>query len=286
MNIKYDNVFYFGKAKKNFHFINLVIDNKSYGDLVIAINTDLGAQLNNFCLEKEQVIEVEYIGSDFDIFELSTNDIAQSVKESVYNFFDTTAKIKGFINSNDCVFALSSSDKLKAENAKIFLEWRNKNLSVLDELITNIDKIDKFSIDYVLERFIPIEWAKSDDEKTLDELKSEKLAELSAKASSFEQTENKEMYIISSLGYKVNADPKALRNIEVLIDLGVTQFRTYDNVSVEVTTDNLKTMKSEIGMNAVNLYQQKWTIQDLINKAETVEELNAIEIKFEMLDFS
>lgn len=286
MNITYNNVFYFGKDKKNLHFINLVIDNKSYGDLVIAINTDLGAQLNNFCLEKEQVIEVEYIGSDFDILELSTNDIAQSVKESVYNFFDTTAKIKGFINSNDCVFVLSSSDKLKAENAKIFLEWRNKNLSVLDELITNIDKIDKFSIDYVLEHFTPIEWAKSADEKTLDELKSDKLAELSTKASSFEQIENKEMYIISSLGYKVNADPKALRNIEVLIDLGVTQFRNYDNENVEVTTDNLKTIKSEIGINSVKLYQQKWAMQDLINKAETIEELNSIEIKFTMMDFT
>ena len=286
MNITYNNVFYFGKDKKNLHFINLVIDNKSYGDLVIAINTDLGAQLNNFCLEKEQVIEVEYIGSDFDILELSTNDIAQSVKESVYNFFDTTAKIKGFINSNDCVFVLSSSDKLKAENAKIFLEWRNKNLSVLDELITNIDKIDKFSIDYVLEHFTPIEWAKSADEKTLEELKSDKLAELSTKASSFEQIENKEMYIISSLGYKVNADPKALRNIEVLIDLGVTQFRNYDNENVEVTTDNLKTIKSEIGINSVKLYQQKWAMQDLINKAETIEELNSIEIKFTMMDFT
>ena len=95
-------------------------------------------------------------------------------------------------------------------------------------------------------------------EKTLDELKSDKLAELSTKASSFEQTENKEMYIVSSLGYKVNADPKALRNIEVLIDLGVTQFRNYDNETVEVTTDNLKTIKSEISINSVKLYQQKW----------------------------
>ena len=123
-------------------------------------------------------------------------------------------------------------------------------------------------------------------EKTLDELKSDKLAELSTKASSFEQTENKEMYIISSLGYKVNADPKALRNIEVLIDIGTTQFRNYDNETVEVTTDNLKTIKSEIGINAVRLYQQKWAFEDLINKAETKEELDAIEIKFNMMDFS
>ena len=123
-------------------------------------------------------------------------------------------------------------------------------------------------------------------EKSLSELKLDKLAELSTKASSFEQTENKEMYIISSLGYKVNADPKALRNIEVLIELGVTQFRNYDNENVEVTTDNLKTIKSEIGINSVKLYQQKWAMQDLINKAETIEELNSIEIKFTMTDFT
>ena len=122
--------------------------------------------------------------------------------------------------------------------------------------------------------------------KPLSELKSDKLSELSTKASSFEQTENKEMYIISSLGYKVNADPKALRNIEVLIELGVTQFRNYDNENVEVTTDNLKTIKSEIGINSVKLYQQKWAMQDLINKAETIEELNSIEIKFTMMDFT
>lgn len=123
-------------------------------------------------------------------------------------------------------------------------------------------------------------------EKTLDELKSEKLSELSTKASSFEQTENKDMYITSSLGYKVNADPKALRNIEVLIDLGVTEFRTYDNESVEITADGLKTLKKEIGINAVSLYQQKWVLQDLINKATAEEELNAVDIKFTMKDFS
>ena len=122
--------------------------------------------------------------------------------------------------------------------------------------------------------------------KPLEEFKKEKLNELSQKSSAFEQTENKEMYIISSLGYKVNADPKALRNIEVLINIGITQFRNYDNETVEVTTDNLKTIKSEIGINTVRLYQQKWAFEDLINKAKTKEELDAIEIKFEMLDFS
>ena len=122
--------------------------------------------------------------------------------------------------------------------------------------------------------------------KPLEEFKKEKLQELSQKSSAFEQTENKEMYIISSLGYKVNADPKALRNINVLISQKVTQFKVYDNTLKPVTVDELKIIKSEIEQNALNLYQQKWTFEDLINKAETKEELDAIEIKFTMSDFS
>lgn len=144
--------------------------------------------------------------------------------------------------------------------------------------MTEMEVEQAYDGSYYLKGYAPIQ--------NIDELKSDKLAELSTKASSFEQTENKEMYIISSLGYKVNADPKALRNIEVLIELGVTQFRNYDNENVEVTTDNLKTIKSEIGINSVKLYQQKWAMQDLINKAETIEELNSIEIKFTMMDFT
>ena len=176
MQIKYDNVFYFGKDKKNLHFINLVIDDKTYGDLVIGINTDLGAQLNNYCLEKEHAIEVELVGSDLDTLELSSNDLIKSVTSSVYNFFDTTAEIKGFKDSSDCILSSDSADTLKAKNSKIFSEWRDKNLSIFNEIIKNVP--DNFSIDYVLEHFIPIEWAKSDEEKTLDEIKSDKLAEL------------------------------------------------------------------------------------------------------------
>ena len=144
MQIKYDNVFYFGKDKKNLHFINLVIDNKSYGDLVIGINSDLGAQLNNYCLEKEQVIEVELVGSDLDTLELSSNDLIKSVTSSVYNFFDTTAEIKGFKDSNDCILSGNSTDTLKAKNSKIFSEWRDKNLSIFNEIIKNVP--DNFSI--------------------------------------------------------------------------------------------------------------------------------------------
>ena len=287
MQIKYDNVFYFGKDKKNLHFINLVIDNKSYGDLVIGINSDLGAQLNNYCLEKEQAIEVELVGSDLDTLELSSNDLVKSVTSSVYDFFDTTAELKGFKDSADCILSGNSTDTLKAKNAKIFSEWRDKNLSIFNEIIKNVP--DNFSIDYVLEHFIPIEWAKSDSEKTLDELKEDKLDELTAITSKFDnQLVNNEMIVESSLGLSINADLRSQNNIRGLISVGLepVDFVDSENVSHSLSIEQLNTLLNECALNGQNLYLQKWAYKSQIEQAQTVEELNKIVFKFEMKDFS
>lgn len=122
--------------------------------------------------------------------------------------------------------------------------------------------------------------------KPLKDFKKEKLQELDQKSSAFEQTENKEMYVVSSLGFKVNADPKALRNIDVLISQKVTQFKVYDNTIKPVTVEDLKIIKSEIEQNALNLYHQKWGYEDMVNNAGSIEELNQIDINFKMLDFN
>lgn len=289
MNITYDNVFYFGKDKKNLHFINLVIDDKTYGDLVIGINTDIGAQLNNYCLEKENAIEVELVGSDLDILELSSNDLIKSVTNSVYDFFDTTAEIKGFKDSDDCILSVNSSDVLKSKNSKIFLEWRDKNLSIFNKIIEKVDEIDNFSIDYVLERFIPIEWAKSDDEKTLEELKADKHNELTSITSKFDnQLVNTDMIIKSSLGFSINADLRSQNNLRGLIAVGLepVNFVTADNSVKSLSIEQLNILLNECTLNGQNLYQQKWNYREQIENATTVEELNSIEFNFEMKDFS
>lgn len=287
MNITYDNVFYFGKDKQNLHFKNLIIDERLYGDLVIAVNTNLGAQLNNYCLEKETVIEVELIGSDLNLLNLSSNDLIKSVTNSVYCFFDTTAEIKGFKDSADCILSVNSTDVLKAKNSKIFLEWRDKNLSIFNEIIKNVP--DNFSIDYVLEKFIPIEWAKSDDEKTLDELKSDKFSELTVITSKFDnQLVNTDMIIKSSLGFTINADLRSQNNIRGLIAVNVepVNFVTADNSVQTLTLEGLNTLLNECALNGQNLYLQKWNYREQIENAQSIDELNAIEFNFEMKDFS
>ena len=42
MDISYKSVSYFGQKRENLHFIDLSVDGKNYGNLIIAINTELG----------------------------------------------------------------------------------------------------------------------------------------------------------------------------------------------------------------------------------------------------
>ena len=126
--------------------------------------------------------------------------------------------------------------------------------------------------------------------KSLDELKSEKLESLSDYANQFDQYKCDKMYVISSVGgYKFNTDIRSQTNIQGLIDMmtdETTLYRDYDNEFRTLTKAELTTLKNECLLNGQHLYQQKWDLQSKINACKSVEELNAIEIKFEMLDFS
>ena len=122
---------------------------------------------------------------------------------------------------------------------------------------------------------------------SLEEAKVQKLNELSEKSSQFEKIENKDMVVTSSLGFRINADPKAKRNIDTLIEVGVTTFRDYDNViHPNVSLEDLATIKREISINAIHLYNQKWQMEYQISTLETIEEVENYQIQFEMLNFN
>lgn len=116
---------------------------------------------------------------------------------------------------------------------------------------------------------------------TLDEAKAEKLAELKA---AFEAA-LKEAHCFSSLGFEIDADEVANRNIEGLIlvlkEGESTLFRAYDNTFHEVSREQLETMRREIVMNSQKRYRLKWEREAAIESAETAEELDAMAIAFE-----
>ena len=120
-------------------------------------------------------------------------------------------------------------------------------------------------------------------QRPLEEARTEKLAELEA---AFD-TASREAHCTSSVGFEIDADETANRNIEGLVLVmqpeETTLFRAYDNTFHEVTREQLETMRKEIVINSQYLYQAKWTMENRINTAETADELADIEISAEQL---
>lgn len=126
-------------------------------------------------------------------------------------------------------------------------------------------------------------------EPTLDKLKEKKLDELTAAGHQFDnQLVNENMIIKSSLGFAVNADLRSQNNLRGLIIVGVepVNFMTADNSVQSLTLEQLNVLLNETIKNGENLYKTKWMLRDKILNSSSVEELEAIEIKFTMKDFS
>ena len=113
-------------------------------------------------------------------------------------------------------------------------------------------------------------------EPTLDEQKKARLAELETAFTRASQ----EAHCTSSVGFEIDADEIANRNIEGLVLVmqpeQTTLFRAYDNTFHEVTREQLEVMRKEIVVNSQYLYQAKWTTEAQIKAAETAEALDTI----------
>ena len=73
-----------------------------------------------------------------------------------------------------------------------------------------------------------------------------------------------------------------------MIDVGIepVDFVMADNSTVSLDTNQLKVLLNDCAINMQHIYMQKWDLKDKIEKATTEDELNSIEIKFTMKDFS
>ena len=132
-------------------------------------------------------------------------------------------------------------------------------------------------------------------EPNLEELKQMKLGAL--KGAFEEYRISNEIFFVSSLGFKVNANVTAFKNVNGLIaqlqhkeDVGETNptvnFMTFTDELVTLGIKDLKTIQFEISQNISNLYAQKWAIREAIQYAKNEETLNAIELVFDYTDFS
>ena len=126
---------------------------------------------------------------------------------------------------------------------------------------------------------------------TLEEAKELKLAELSQMSGYYAQYKCPiDMYITSSTGFIVDADVCSQTNMQGLILMlpegGTCRYKCFNNEFETVSREQLVIMVGECKQNGLNLYNQKFAYEAQINACTSIDEVNAIEIKFEMMDFS
>ncbi len=129
------------------------------------------------------------------------------------------------------------------------------------------------------------------EEDQLNKAKANKLNELAEIADNYDQYKCPiDMYIISSTGFKVDADIRSQTNMQGLVLVlpaeGTTQYKDFNNEFQTVSKEQFEIMITECKQNGLNLYQQKFTFESQINACTTIDEVQAVKIQFEMLDFS
>ena len=94
----------------------------------------------------------------------------------------------------------------------------------------------------------------------------------------------------SSLGFVIDSDTRAFDDISGLSAASdpndVIIFRDANNGFHSLSQADLKVLLKEVVANGSYAYEQKWNLQEAVLAAETVEDLEAIEVKFKGKDFS
>ena len=116
--------------------------------------------------------------------------------------------------------------------------------------------------------------------------RAEQLAGLDA---AFEAAQRQGHFCSPSLGFEVDANERANRDVTGLITVlqatgqAETTFCDYGNVMRQVTLEQLKTLQLELLVYGQMLYARKWELRTAINAAASAEAVRAVEIEFDTL---
>ena len=128
-------------------------------------------------------------------------------------------------------------------------------------------------------------------EPDLEEVKSMKLQELET---AFMKWYEEDATVTTSLGFVADSDARAMMDATGLVTTlsanpeakATVAFMDHENVPHVLDEAQMKTVQLEIIQNGQSAYTQKWQFRQAIEQAQTVEEVEAIEIKFVGEDFS
>lgn len=125
----------------------------------------------------------------------------------------------------------------------------------------------------------------ADPAELLANARARKLQELSERFAHAE----KYAHFASSLGFEVDANERANRDVQGLVTMleatgqTETMYCDYGNVMHQVTLEQLRTLQLEIIYYGQMLYAGKWELRSAIEAAASPEDVAAIEINFDTL---
>lgn len=131
-------------------------------------------------------------------------------------------------------------------------------------------------------------------EPTIEELRSQKKLQLKERFEQISET----TYLKSSLGFWIDANDTANRNIQSLIrqleyaiengapEDTTVNFRDFNNQYQNVTLANIKVLQNEIDANGTYLYGIKWQYEAQIEQCKSKDELDLIVFSFPTKDFT
>lgn len=136
---------------------------------------------------------------------------------------------------------------------------------------------------------VTVENAVTVSRQTLAEAKASKLSELNRV---FETWRGSEATMVSSLGFTVDADSRAMQDITGLWikasedDTFTADFMDAENTAHTLTAEQIKTLAAEVTAAGTAAYEQKWKLREMINACESVDAVELLgDIKFDVPNY-
>ena len=310
MNISYLKAEWCSADKQSVLFTDLVIEGESFGNYIADTTSDLGKELLKYLKDKDVSVNLSTNQDPLPSINISKETAINNLTSWFKKFINKQVKTKYFIDANDCLSYLNSTDKELNTQAKAFLQWKETCFKIFRQFITDFKSNDitilNFTSDKLLEKLPTLSWKTVDD---LDIDLSNIILEpfmadddfLSKKAKSFNTLKdnylklkahkNGDVYFTSSIhNLYVNGDAASKIDIEALLALNegtneMIHFKSYSNMWIDLTREEMLTIYKELLENQLNINQQYWSKTQQLLEAQNETELARVSLDISMKYF-
>ena len=310
MNISYLKAEWCSADKQSVLFTDLVIEGESFGNYIADTTSDLGKELLKYLKNKDVSVNLSTNQDPLPSINISKEAAINNLTSWFKDFINKQVKTKYFIDANDCLSYLNSTDKELNTQAKAFLQWKETCFKIFKQFIADFKSNDitilNFTSDKLLEKLPTLSWEVANDvDIDLFNINFESFMAdddfLSKKAKAFNTLKdiylklkaykNGDVYFTSSVhNLYVNGDAASKVDIETLLALNegtneMIHFKSYSNMWIDLTREEMLIIYKELLENQLNINQQYWSKTQQLLEAQNETELARIPLDIPMKCF-